>query len=472
MKLFARIEKIDEEQRIVEGYATTEALDAQGEIVSKDAITNALPDYMKFGNIREMHQAKAAGVVQATQIDEKGLRIIGKIVDNDAWIKVKEKVYKGFSIGGKMLEKVGDTITSLQLTEISLVDRPANPEALITLWKADGVQPEGDDKSAVIDDKDANNGDQVTKTDDGDNKTDPEPDPDEVYKRQFSAEQRKRMARSGEAMSDGSYPIANKQDLENAVRAYGRAKNKQAVKRHIIRRARALDAVSMLPKDWNVSDKADDPTDVQKLQDVAIEKGMSAVARLAWLLQELDYETQDAEVEAEIEGDGSTLPAKLRAARDQLAECLRDMATEETQELTDGITTSVQLSVDPTDVKKADPDNKATMTLDIANMPEFKKLADQVGDLNKSVETLTKQNETVTKERDEALAKADDLKKQLDALPEPPKGNTKAVDKSGDKGNTDAKKADETPKDALSAIRKAQMQPHVLTPSGQLQRLT
>jgi hypothetical protein len=51
------------------------------------------------------------------------------------------------------------------------------------------------------------------------------------------------------------FPIGNKSDLRDAISAYGRAKDseKAKVKRWIIRRARALDAVGMLPDDWNVT---------------------------------------------------------------------------------------------------------------------------------------------------------------------------------------------------------------------------
>lgn len=69
----------------------------------------------------------------------------------------------------------------------------------------------------------------------------------------FDTQQRKDLAASGEAMSDGSYPIRNKQDLARAILAIGRANNPAAVKAWIIKRARALDAISMLPKSWNVS---------------------------------------------------------------------------------------------------------------------------------------------------------------------------------------------------------------------------
>lgn len=140
-KLYAAITKVDPDQRIVEGYASTEALDSQGERVSRSAIEGALADYMKFGNIREMHQPSAVGKTQTATMDEKGLKISVKVVDDNAWKKVKEGVYNGFSIGGNATHKVDETIEALDLTEISLVDRPACPEALITLWKAAGTNP-------------------------------------------------------------------------------------------------------------------------------------------------------------------------------------------------------------------------------------------------------------------------------------------------------------------------------------------
>ena len=103
MKLFAEITKIDRERRMVFGYASTEALDSQGEVVRKEAIEAALPDYMRFGNIREMHQPSAVGVAKEAAIDEKGLWLGAKVIDDEAWKKVVEGVYKGFSIGGKSI---------------------------------------------------------------------------------------------------------------------------------------------------------------------------------------------------------------------------------------------------------------------------------------------------------------------------------------------------------------------------------
>lgn len=148
-KRFAPITKIDEEQRMVFGYASTEALDAQGEVVERAAIEAALPDYMRFANIREMHTMSAVGVAKSADMDDKGLFLGAKIVDDSAWVKVMEGVYKGFSIGGRALEKIDGVIKKLRLTEISLVDRPANPECVIEAWKADALPSEDAPESAT-----------------------------------------------------------------------------------------------------------------------------------------------------------------------------------------------------------------------------------------------------------------------------------------------------------------------------------
>ena len=137
--IFIPFTKSDDDERMVFGYASTETMDSQGEIVAKDAITGALPEYMRFGNIREMNQPRAVGKAQEATIDEKGLYLGVKVVDDSAWTKVKEGVYNGFSIGGKIVTKINDTITKLRLTEISLVDRPANPEAVFAFYKGEGM---------------------------------------------------------------------------------------------------------------------------------------------------------------------------------------------------------------------------------------------------------------------------------------------------------------------------------------------
>ena len=73
---------------------------------------------------------------------------------------------------------------------------------------------------------------------------------EDMNKREFSGATRERMAEAGTAMPDGSFPIASRADLMNAIRSVGRAKDYGAARAHIIRRARALNAMDMLPEDW------------------------------------------------------------------------------------------------------------------------------------------------------------------------------------------------------------------------------
>lgn len=137
-KLFIPITKIDTDQHVVEGYASTPELDRQGDRVSLDAIKAALPDYMRFPTIREMHQPMAAGRTVSATVDDQGLYIRAKVVDDAAWKKVKEKVYNGFSIGGNATGRDDEWITALELIEISLVDSPANVSAVFQVWKREG----------------------------------------------------------------------------------------------------------------------------------------------------------------------------------------------------------------------------------------------------------------------------------------------------------------------------------------------
>jgi len=142
MRIFAPITKVDQDQHMVFGYASTEALDRQGEIIRKEAVEAALPEYMRFGNIREMHQPSAVGVAKTAQIDDRGLYLGVKVVDEAAWAKVREGVYTGFSIGGEVTRRDSvqkHVVTGCTIAEISLVDRPANPEAIFEMFKADGV---------------------------------------------------------------------------------------------------------------------------------------------------------------------------------------------------------------------------------------------------------------------------------------------------------------------------------------------
>lgn len=155
-RFFAELSKVEDEDDgtiKVYGYASTGAEDADGECVQPEAMKAALPGYMKWGAVREMHQPKAAGTAIEAKVDDDGRTWFGAhVVDSEAIKKVKASVYKGFSIGGKVTgrDKLNKSvITGINLVEVSLVDRPANPEARIELWKGEGIEADPADPSAA-----------------------------------------------------------------------------------------------------------------------------------------------------------------------------------------------------------------------------------------------------------------------------------------------------------------------------------
>lgn len=275
-KYYAPITKLDEELRMVWGYASTEAVDHDGEIISADAIRAAWDDYMKFANVREMHQPLAAGTVKEYSFDDKGVFIGAHIVDDVAWKKVKEKVYKGFSIGGDLTsyDPVNKTVTGITLVEISLVDRPANPEALIEIFKLAGTKEMGASK-----------------------------------------------------MSKQNEVAAGSQALAELLNSLGEAG---------IKKFTAL--AEAVQKGQHVTISDPEPLKIQKaiktlVASGGLEKGMWDVGYLVSIIQDLKYLTQDTAYEAIYEQDGSSIPARLSAACAELAQILIDLVTEESAEM-------------------------------------------------------------------------------------------------------------------------------------------
>ena len=165
-KLYAEIAKMeaqDDGTVKVWGYASSEAVDSDGEVIAAEAMKAAIPDYMKFGAVREMHGSNAAGTAIEINVEDDGRTFFGAhIVDPVAVTKVKTGVYKGFSIGGSVTardELNKSQITGLKLTEISLVDRPANPDAVFTCYKAD--KPKDGEEAADKDDESTDKADET-----------------------------------------------------------------------------------------------------------------------------------------------------------------------------------------------------------------------------------------------------------------------------------------------------------------------
>jgi hypothetical protein len=128
---------------MVYGKATDDSLDIDQQICDPVWLDTAMPDWFKTGgNIREQHSNIAAGVAKEYEKKADGHYIHALVVDPISVKKVDSGVLKGFSIGIKSPRVVRDTkaangrIIDGQIVEISLVDRPANPNCQLVLAKS------------------------------------------------------------------------------------------------------------------------------------------------------------------------------------------------------------------------------------------------------------------------------------------------------------------------------------------------
>ena len=127
----------------VYGKATDDSLDIDKQICDGDWLDRAMPHWFKSGgNIREQHSNIAAGVAKNYELKADGHYITALVVDPVSVKKVENGVLRGFSIGIKNPRVVQDSkaangrIIDGQIVEVSLVDRPANPNCQLVLAKA------------------------------------------------------------------------------------------------------------------------------------------------------------------------------------------------------------------------------------------------------------------------------------------------------------------------------------------------
>lgn len=129
---------------LVTGIATDDTLDIDQQICDPAWLERAMPEWFKYGNIREQHSNIAAGV--ATKLEQDGSQhiVTARVVDPTSVMKVESGVLKGFSIGirdprvAKDKAAPGGRIVDGEIVEVSLVDRPANPSCVIELAKSVG----------------------------------------------------------------------------------------------------------------------------------------------------------------------------------------------------------------------------------------------------------------------------------------------------------------------------------------------
>jgi hypothetical protein len=170
LRLSMPFSKVDKERRTVSGFASLDNLDKQMDIVTAEA---SMAAFAKFrGNIREMHQPSAVGKMVNFKEDKyfdpetkkfyKGVYVSAYISKGaqDAWEKVLDGTYTGFSIGGRMnkwddaYDEKSDSqiriIKEYDLVELSLVDSPANQFAnIVSVEKVDGIDMIKGDETVI-----------------------------------------------------------------------------------------------------------------------------------------------------------------------------------------------------------------------------------------------------------------------------------------------------------------------------------
>ena len=250
-----------------------------------------------------MHGPIAAGVALEASVDADGVTHLGThIVDAGSVAKVKAGVLKGFSMGGSITRrnKINKKIIDgVKITEFSLVDRPANPDSVITLVKLD--------KNGALIEKVAARSD-----------VDPDAGKEKYGDVEFADAKNKKYPIDTAAHVRAAWNYINKPDNAGKYSA----KDVATIKRKIIAA-------------WKDKIDADGPPSATEKADMAgtLKKDMGDVSQLASLLQSIYYLQCSVECETEWEGDESTTPEDIKAWCAQGCKILRGMVSEETAEL-------------------------------------------------------------------------------------------------------------------------------------------
>ena len=127
---------------IVEGYAATSDPDTVGDIISPEALRQAVKDVLERSTVLHNHHLdEEVGVVLKAKSDGKGLwvRILISKTVPDIWKKIQEGVLNKFSFRAKIIDAVKryDTklrqivnyVKAMKVIEVSVVSVPVNAKA-------------------------------------------------------------------------------------------------------------------------------------------------------------------------------------------------------------------------------------------------------------------------------------------------------------------------------------------------------
>ena len=158
------------DELVIGGYASIEIVDKQNDLITLDALSEAVKKYMevkKYRNVMSNHSNVQVGDViekyrdkhgplHKTEVDDVGFYVVIKLRDDIEKAKeisrgIRKGTLRSFSIGGQALSKrkrtspdIGEynEIDKLELHEVTICEKGINPEAKFDILKEDNEMTE------------------------------------------------------------------------------------------------------------------------------------------------------------------------------------------------------------------------------------------------------------------------------------------------------------------------------------------
>ncbi len=164
-RFHAEIKQVDEEKRIIRGFANTKNIDRVGDIVEPSAFRKSLAAFSRRGKILWGHWGNGIGTAINAEIRDKGFFLeaqigtgfdasgsfIASLEIEDAWNRIRQGINDAFSIGFQIIESesipeadrptqgfytADRRIILLDLYEVSVVAIEANVQSTFNIVKA------------------------------------------------------------------------------------------------------------------------------------------------------------------------------------------------------------------------------------------------------------------------------------------------------------------------------------------------
>jgi hypothetical protein len=448
--MFISLTKADAAQRLVWG-SFDETPDRAGEVCDYPTAKIAFAAWSEgmskasegqnLGNVRAQHDLKkAAGkLVEITFNDAaKSVEFCAKIVDDNEWQKVEQRVYTGFSPGGSYAKRWQDGAYKRYtpvVGELSIVDVPCNPSATFTMVKADGSEETLEFVMAKA--YEPGNEATIARADDMWKAAESKGKATDFVAKARAAliveaadAELAKMAPEIEAPAADAVVPAAPEAIDRAA-----ALDAALAKADAIIAAPKPEAAPVNPEAEALAKGLDDLAAIHAGNPV-LAKGLRGIQSLSSAIYQVVAVQAASAREADEEGDNSPVPAQIAEGIKALCDSLCAMAMEETAELLADITAAgceeavtdwsvYECGLKIVDLAKADTDlmEKAgarNSKLDAKQIQEIHDVACELGascadPSAEKVATLSAENERLVKSVDSALPRIEDLAAALAA---------------------------------------------------------